>query len=77
MLLIKASTAETVKPISLNGIDSNHTKGHTTKASIAMGQLSRNRTPHPMSNNSAFMGSGLVRYNSDSVQRYQCWRLIA
>lgn len=31
----------------------------------------------PISNNSAFMGSRLVRYNSDSVQRHQCWRLIA
>ena len=31
----------------------------------------------PISNNSAFMGSGLVRYYSDGVQRHQRWRLNA
>ncbi len=30
----------------------------------------------PISNNSAFTGSGLVRYNSDGVQRHQRWRLM-
>ena len=70
MLLIKASTAETVKPISLNGIDSNHTKGHTTKASIAMGQLSTNRMVQPISSNSAFMRSSVVGYNGNGIQRH-------
>ena len=31
----------------------------------------------PMINNSAFMGSGLARYNSDRVQRHLNWCLNA
>ena len=75
MLLIRASIAETVTPIKRSGSESNHTKGHTTRASKAMGQLSTNRMVQPISSNSAFMGSGVVGYNGDGIQRHQCGRL--
>ena len=29
----------------------------------------------PINNNSAFMGSGLMGYDGDGIQRHQCWRL--
>lgn len=68
--LTSAKTAPTPIPISRNGMDSNQTKGHATRASMATGQLNKKRMHQPMSNRSAFMGSGLVSNNSDRVQRH-------
>jgi len=61
---------ETARPINRSGSESSQTKGHATRTINANGQLSRNKMHQPISSNSAFMGSGLMRHNGDCVQRH-------